>query len=686
MAVIAQQLQCQGYAVVDQFLSIEEARSLRSEVESAHSANQLVPGGLINGRVVSADDSKYESTVTRGDLIGWFDPDDKGWPYGRTLDSFLVKVGTLSSELAGAGVKECSKITARAKPMVACYPGGGAHYVKHVDNDGKHELCKRRIMTALVYLNSSWKHGDGGELVIFDSEDTDVERRVVEPLSNRLVIFWSDCRTPHMVRPARVPRYSVTLWLLGGESTEAIAADGGDNVVAADARDQSSAIADVTQTQAGASPSPVKTVETSSSASTSQAVLSAAAAPTPAVPAETATAARLPTVVKPATEMARQPTAVSITCESRTTEADLQASTALRYWWLELSSEDETSWELNVQMHCEPFTCPAIEMSGSQIRVVGASGGTGCGGDLLLCLPVPSRTAVSSKPPKWSKRRGVLTVRFDPAPAITVGLGPKTDASDYIDVVACDLSRQLQARGWGVVDAFLTCPEADDLRRYVFKQRVAGRLRCGGNNHEGPTGARRPDGQLSTKNDEYAFVDDLVAADAAVAAAVEPLRICARRLNRLVASMLRSGDVTDLKEVKVTQGRPMVAVYPGDGARYGRHYDASTTVAGGDNGRVLTTLVYLNPFWRDQHGGQLRLLPEGNGAAGCTSVDSQPVDLEPLHGRLVVFLAKNRCPHEVLPAWADRAAVTFWYYDGSRLTERCRSDAEITGFGFESAD
>ena len=36
----------------------------------------------------------------------------------------------------------------------------------------------------------------------------------MEPLQNRLLLFWSDRRTPHEVLPACKERYSVTVWLL----------------------------------------------------------------------------------------------------------------------------------------------------------------------------------------------------------------------------------------------------------------------------------------------------------------------------------------------------------------------------------------------------------------------------------------------------------------------------------------
>lgn len=64
-------------------------RQLRGEVRECHTTGRLQGGGLVNGRLPSADDAKYADRATRGDVIGWFDPEE--WHHGNGLESYLVK-------------------------------------------------------------------------------------------------------------------------------------------------------------------------------------------------------------------------------------------------------------------------------------------------------------------------------------------------------------------------------------------------------------------------------------------------------------------------------------------------------------------------------------------------------------------------------------------------------------------
>ncbi|MEW5739712.1 MAG: 2OG-Fe(II) oxygenase [Myxococcota bacterium] len=85
----------------------------------------------------------------------------------------------------------------------------------------------------------------------------------------------------------------------------------------------------------------------------------------------------------------------------------------------------------------------------------------------------------------------------------------------------------------------------------------------------------------------------------------------------------------------------------------GTHYDRHRDAFPGDDNRRLTAIVYLNPEWRPEHGGQLRLFTP------------EPVDVEPRADRLVVFLSE-RLEHEVLTSRADRYAATAWFYSRAR--------------------
>lgn len=98
------------------------------------------------------------------------------------------------------------------------------------------------------------------------------------------------------------------------------------------------------------------------------------------------------------------------------------------------------------------------------------------------------------------------------------------------------------------------------------------------------------------------------------------------------------------------RSKAMVAAYPGNATHFLRHVDNPS----GD-GRCVTCIYYLNKNWNSKvDGGLLRIFPEGS---------SKVANIEPKFDRLLFFWSDRRNPHEVLPAYKTRYAVTVWYYD-----------------------
>uniref|UniRef100_A0A9L0TH21 hypoxia-inducible factor-proline dioxygenase n=1 Tax=Equus caballus TaxID=9796 RepID=A0A9L0TH21_HORSE len=95
----------------------------------------------------------------------------------------------------------------RKNAMVACYPGNGTGYVRHVDNPNGDGRC----VTCIYYLNKDWDAKvSGGILRIFP--EGKAQFADIEPKFDRLLFFWSDRRNPHEVQPAYATRYAITVW------------------------------------------------------------------------------------------------------------------------------------------------------------------------------------------------------------------------------------------------------------------------------------------------------------------------------------------------------------------------------------------------------------------------------------------------------------------------------------------
>uniref|UniRef100_A0A8D2ZML2 hypoxia-inducible factor-proline dioxygenase n=2 Tax=Scophthalmus maximus TaxID=52904 RepID=A0A8D2ZML2_SCOMX len=87
----------------------------------------------------------------------------------------------------------CARVCVHLWAMVACYPGNGAGYVKHVDNPNREGRCF--TWSAKEYC---------GVLRIFPEGKSNVAD--FKPLLDRLLFFWSDRRNPHEVQPSYATR------------------------------------------------------------------------------------------------------------------------------------------------------------------------------------------------------------------------------------------------------------------------------------------------------------------------------------------------------------------------------------------------------------------------------------------------------------------------------------------------
>uniref|UniRef100_A0A7N8XQI4 hypoxia-inducible factor-proline dioxygenase n=1 Tax=Mastacembelus armatus TaxID=205130 RepID=A0A7N8XQI4_9TELE len=184
-----------GICVVDNFLGAEIGQGILDNVKALHKTGRFTDGQLVSQKSDSSKD-------IRGDKITWIEGKEAGCEKIRFLMSRMDDL-----------IRHCNgklgnyTINGRTKAMVACYPGNGTGYVRHVDNPNGDGRC----VTCIYYLNKDWNAKEhGGLLRIFP--EGKAQFADIEPKFDRLLLFWSDRRNPHEVQPAYTTRYAITVW------------------------------------------------------------------------------------------------------------------------------------------------------------------------------------------------------------------------------------------------------------------------------------------------------------------------------------------------------------------------------------------------------------------------------------------------------------------------------------------
>uniref|UniRef100_A0A3P9LNV8 hypoxia-inducible factor-proline dioxygenase n=1 Tax=Oryzias latipes TaxID=8090 RepID=A0A3P9LNV8_ORYLA len=186
-----------GICVKDEFLGSQLGSNVLEEVEVLNRSGKFRGGQLVSQKNIP-------SRNIRGDQIAWVEGNEPGCKNIRTL---MARIDEAVMYSAANGQLGNCVINGRTKAMVACYPGHGAGYVRHVDNPNGDGRC----ITCIYYLNKNWDVKKQGGLLQIYPENKNVVANI-EPLFDRLLIFWSDRRNPHEVKPAYATRYAITVW------------------------------------------------------------------------------------------------------------------------------------------------------------------------------------------------------------------------------------------------------------------------------------------------------------------------------------------------------------------------------------------------------------------------------------------------------------------------------------------
>lgn len=182
-----------GFGVSDGFLSGEELADINRGFAQWLAAGNFRPAGI--GGVASRQHNPH----IRGDETWWF---DLAAP-PRELSGVLARIAELQQTLNRQlflGLKDWEVHLAQYAP--------GAAYRKHLDRPAG---TSARKLSLILYLNQAWDAADGGELVVYAKDHTELQR--ILPVGGRLVAFLSE-DFPHEVLAARRPRRSLTGWFL----------------------------------------------------------------------------------------------------------------------------------------------------------------------------------------------------------------------------------------------------------------------------------------------------------------------------------------------------------------------------------------------------------------------------------------------------------------------------------------
>ena len=182
-------LQAQGFWRGEAVLPAALTENLLAELLTRRAQKQLQRAGIGRAQQFQVDDA------TRRDSIHWLDGSSVAQQdYLQLMDELRLYL----NQHLFLGLHDF-------ETHFAYYPPG-SFYKKHSDSFVGE---KNRTVSVVAYLNPRWTVGDGGELVLYDQADAELEKLL--PVGGSLVVFISE-EMPHEVLTTHQDRYSIAGW------------------------------------------------------------------------------------------------------------------------------------------------------------------------------------------------------------------------------------------------------------------------------------------------------------------------------------------------------------------------------------------------------------------------------------------------------------------------------------------
>lgn len=193
--VLAQDLTQKGWHWSPDLVPLEICEELLAQLKT----HQQSLDGFNKARIGQGADKKNVAEI-RGDFIRWLEP-DRAEPNEKKFFAWF--------EIFKQNVNQTLMLSIREFELHYAFYPPRTNYEKHID---VFQQKNSRVLSFVLYLNKDWQPSDGGELILYQENNSEEEAARIAPHFGHLVVFLSS-KIYHQVDFTNRERLSVTGWL-----------------------------------------------------------------------------------------------------------------------------------------------------------------------------------------------------------------------------------------------------------------------------------------------------------------------------------------------------------------------------------------------------------------------------------------------------------------------------------------